>query len=185
MTWSDVSYVPHNNLVHKKTNQQITICLFGAYPSNVRNIAPLLHAIQLMPQYRFIIRGDGDLPFDVSRIKNLDLEHGRLPVSTIEVLEQYCDILLSLSSKNGIAPGGKTFYYVSYNKPIIHIADGVNGEYYNKYLNNLENRYRCCLNNSDEIRDTISKVVDELNDFTLQIPRRMDAAVIARQIIEE
>lgn len=185
MIYSDVSYIPRESSNGKNTTKPITIGLFGAYPSSVRNIRPLLESIKELKDIHFIIRGDGDVPFDISNISNLDLEAGRLPLAEIEKLEYDCDILLSLSSKNGIAPGGKTFYYASYAKPIIHIADGLNGRKYNEYLEELEGRYITCMNNKEEIIGTIRNTVKSLPDFALHIPERMNAAVIARKIIEE
>lgn len=185
MTWSDISYIPHENK-NRPNNQKPLIGFFGAYQSHVRNIEPLLNAIKMLPQFDFVIRGDGNLPYDVSDIPNLDLIEGRKPLAEIERLEQQCDILISLSGKSGIThPAGKTFYYAAYNKPILHIGDGVNADYFKKYLEEFDNRFEHCMNDTDEIASSIKKIVDTYSQFNLKIPRRMDAAVIARRIIEE
>lgn len=185
MLWSDVSYVKHDNCV-RPANTIPVIGLFGAYQSHVRNIKPLLDAIKGLPEYKFIIRGDGDLPYDVSDIPNLDIEHGRKPASEIERLEAFCDILLSLGGLSGLThPAGKTFYYADYDKPIVHIGDGKNALFFEKYLNGFESRYIHCYNISDDIIQAVHKAVSELTDFKLHISERMDAAVIAKKIIED
>lgn len=185
MHWSDVSYVNHDNNI-RPANTIPIIGLFGAYQSHVRNIKPLLDAIKGLPKYKFIIRGDGDLPYDVSGIPNLDIEHGRKPVSEIERLEASCDILLSLGGLSGLThPAGKTFYYADYNKPIVHISDGKNALYFENYLNGFESRYIHCYNISEDIIKAVHEAVNELADFKLHIPERMNASVIARKIIED
>ncbi len=187
MVWSDVSYVQRNvsNIHKNKQNRSnIKIGLFGAYPKSVRNIQPLLLAIKELPQYEFIIVGDGDIPADYNITQNLTISAERLPLHEVEKLEADCDILLSLSSHQGIAPGGKTFYYASYPKPIIHIADGINGKYYNMYLASLGDRYLLCTNQKEEIKAQIEKAVNMLPRFELKIPERMNAAAIAEKILE-
>ena len=185
MYWSDVSYIPHDNSI-LKVNDKTVIGLFGAYQKHVRNIEPLLDSIKDLPDYQFVIRGDGDLPYDVSDIKNLDIEFGRMPVSQIEELEAKCDILLSLGGRSGLThPAGKTFYYASYNKPIIHIGDGANAKYFENYLHGFEGRFIHCMNEKTSIAAAIVSATSLLLKFQLQIPQRMNAAVIARKIIED
>lgn len=112
--------------------------------------------------------------------------YGRRPLSEIESLENECDILLSLSGKSGIThPAGKTFYYASYPKPIIHIGDGVNSGFFKEYISGFEDRFVYCDNNANNISDAIKTAVSSLPTFKLKIPQRMNAAVIAKKIIEE
>lgn len=184
MAWSDVSYLPHNHQ-YKPNNARPLIGLFGAYQKHVRDVGPLIQAISAMPDYDFIIRGDGDLPFDISRIPNLDLIQGRLSLAEVEVLEAKCDVLLSLGGKSGVThPAGKTFYYADYNKPIIHIGDGVHSQFFKGYLDGFGDRFIHCFNNEQEIISAIHKSVISLPNFKLNIPVRMDAATIARKILE-
>lgn len=138
MYWSNVSYLPHKNRL-KPNNKRPVIGLFGAYQKHVRNIEPLIDAIKKFPAYKFIIRGDGDLPYSVTDIENLDISPGRIPLAEVERLEASCDILLSLGGKSGIThPAGKTFYYADYNKPIVHIGDGQHAEYFKGTLKGLK-----------------------------------------------
>ncbi len=186
MKWSDISYTEHRLMGKDSINTPPLIGFFGAYQSHVRNIRPLLEAIRELSSYAFIIRGDGDLPFNTDDICNLDISFGRKSLAEIEELENKCDILVSLSGKSGIThPAGKTFYYASYPKPIIHIGDGANAEYFNQYLKGFGKRFIHCMNNKEDIIATIQKTVKTLPEFKLHIPERMDAAVIARKIIEE
>lgn len=188
MFWSDISYTEHILGPSTRRNNPPLIGFFGAYQSQVRDIAPFLEAIRELSDLRFIIRGDGDIPFKFNKddIPNLDISYGRRPLSEIEELENNCDILISLGGKSGIThPAGKTFYYASYTKPIIHISDGKNAEYFNMYIEGFENRFAYCMNNKEEIIGTIRNTVKSLPDFALHIPERMNAAVIAKKIIEE
>lgn len=184
MSWSDVSYLPHNN-GPKTNNERPLIGLFGAYQQHVRNIEPLLSAIKQLPEYNFIIRGDGDLPFSVSDIENLDIKAGRISLEEVERLEAACDILLSLGGKSGIThPAGKTFYYADYNKPIVHIGDGRHAEYFKGYLEGFEGRFIHCFNTTDSIISGIKQAVKELPSFELHIPARMNAANIVNKLLE-
>ena len=186
MTWSDISYMIHAPEKNKIQNQKPLIGFFGAYQNRVRNIRPLFEAIKNLPECQFIIRGDGDLPENIGTISNLNLESGRKSLAEIEELENQCDILLSLSGKSGLThPAGKTFYYASYNTPIIHIGDGDNSDYFEKYISGFEGRFIHCHNNEQSITKAIRKAVSELSNFELHIPSRMDAATIAKKIIED
>lgn len=184
MSWSDVSFLPHENQ-SAHNNKRPLIGLFGAYQKHVRNIAPLLEAIRELPEFDFIIRGDGELPFDISKIKNLDLKSGRISLKEVESLEDKCDVLLSLAGKSGIThPAGKTFYYADYRKPIVHIGDGRHSVYFKGYLDGFDERFIHCFNNKKEIKETICDAVKNCENFMLRIPTRMDAAVIANKILE-
>lgn len=186
MIWSDISFMEHKCENNDNHNEIPLIGFFGAYQSHVRNIGPLLQAIASLPQYNFVIRGDGDLPYEIDSIPNLNIKFGRRPLSEIESLENECDILLSLSGKSGIThPAGKTFYYASYPKPIIHIGDGANSDFFKEYISEFEDRFVYCDNNANNISDAIKAVVSSLPTFKLKIPQRMNAAVIAKKIIEE
>lgn len=184
MSWSDISYLPHDNKAERSRHKRVLIGLFGAYQKHVRNITPLLKAIAELKEYDFIIRGDGDLPFDASSIQNLNLEQGRISLGEVERLENECDILLSLAGKSGIThPAGKTFYYASYNKPVLHIGDGIHTEYFKEYLSGFNNRFYHCYNTETDIIHAIRQAAGSLSEFKLKIPERMNAAVIAEKII--
>lgn len=176
--------MPHKNQT-MHVNQRPIIGLFGAYQQHVRNIRPLLEAIQELPDFDFIIRGDGDLPFDISGITNLDLKSGRIPLTEVEELEDKCDVLLSLAGKSGIThPAGKTFYYADYKKPIIHIGDGKHALYFKGYLDEFGSRFIHCFNSKEEIKNSINEAVNKAKEFTLIIPERMDASLIVRKILD-
>lgn len=185
MGWTHISYVEHLLNTKQSHNEKVTIGLFGAYQRKVRNIEPLLGAIVRFPDVQFIIRGDADFEINASSYPNLDVEPGRKPADEIEQLETRCDILLSLAGLSGVTqPAGKTFYYANYNKPIVHIGDGANKEYFANYLRSFSNRWIICENNSDSIIQGIREAIELLPSFKLRIPDCMNPAVIARGIIE-
>lgn len=184
MTWSDVGYVEHAPFERVK-NAKTTIGLFGAYQSAVRDIRPFLEMLRFFPDVQFILRGDSDVVIDAAKYPNLDVVQGRRPVDEIERLEAQCDILLCLGGRSGIThPAGKTFYYGNYDKPIVHIGDGVHNDYFKRYLSGFEGRYIICDNKPESIRAAIDTAIRILPGFKLHIPSRMEPAVIARKIIE-
>lgn len=183
MTWSDVGYVEHNSYSDNKNNNRIKIGLFGNYQSKVRNIFPLLEAINSFPQIQFIIRGDSDVHIDVSRYPNLDLIEGRRPISEIEEMEASCDILLCLGGKSGVThPAGKVFYYANYPKPIVYIGDGVHNEFFKRYLSSF-NRYIICDNKTESIIKGIQSAISTLSSFVLKIDNRLEPSTIASKIV--
>lgn len=182
MSWTDVGYIEHelDDLVPR--NAHPTVGLFGAYQRKVRNIAPFLEAVRQLPMLRFVLRGDTDISIDSSLYPNLDVKFGRQPVSEVEKLEANCDVLVSLNSHSGMMPPGKTFYYASYAKPIVYIADGERQDYLMKYMTSL-GRYVVCRNTADSIVDGIERAVSSLPGFHRNIPERMRLDVIAKRII--
>ena len=185
MNWTHVSYVEHSLDSGRPHNEKITVGLFGAYQRRVRNIQPLLAAIRSFPDVQFIFRGDADFEIDASRYPNLDVMPGRRPADEIERLEAKCDILLSLAGLSGVTqPAGKTFYYVSYDKPIVHIGDGANKEYFARYLSSIGTRWVICDNTSESIVRGIQEAINALPTFKLHIPSCLEPATIARSIVE-
>lgn len=185
MGWTHISYVEHPLGTERVHNEKVTIGLFGAYQRRVRNIEPLLNAIVHFPDVQFIIRGDADFEIDASCYPNLDVEPGRKTADEIERLEAKCDILLSLAGLSGVTqPAGKTFYYANYDKPIVHIGDGANKEYFANYLKSFNNRWIICENDSNSIIQGIREAIETLPSFKLCIPDCVNPATIARGIVE-
>ena len=179
ITWSSMSYVRHScDIDEPPRNDPPRIGFFGAYQRRVRNIEPLLEAITSLPDLRFVIRGDSDVTIDPARYPNLDVRPGRLPVSEVEALERSCDILLCLEAWKGLVISGKIFYYASYNKPIVCIADGANRAGVLDYLQTFEGRYITCENTPDAIRAAILRAVESLPSFRLTIPSCMESTAI-------
>lgn len=183
MDWSDIGPINHVRDDYKPQNKKVTVGLFGAYQRKVRNINPFLEAVKMLPKFRFVLRGDSDVLVNPAEYPNLDVKFGRRPVSEVEDLETNCDILLSLNAHHNITPPGKTFYYASFNKPIIYIADGKNSDYTINYFKSL-GRFEACHNDVNSITECITRVAAGLRDFKRIIPERLKLDVIARKIIE-
>ena len=182
MTWTDVGYIEHEKDNYIPHNKRVRIGLFGAYQRKVRNIGPFLEAVKALPDLDFVLRGDSDVVVDSAVYPNLDVKPGRQSVSEIESLEAECDILVSLNAHRGTMPPGKTFYYASYAKPIVYIADGERQAYLMEYMAGL-GRYVVCCNNVDSIVDGIRRAVASLAGFQRNIPERMRLDIIARRVV--
>ena len=183
MRWSDVGYIRHERDDYVPHNEKVTIGLFGAYQRKVRNIKPLLSAMAAFPEVKFILRGDSDIEINSSDYPNLDVKSGRISVEEVEELEARCDILISLSGRYTVMPPGKTFYYASYNKPIIAIIDGPRADFMLEYLVGL-GRYVCCRNEETSIKNGIKNAIESLVNFKRVIPDRMQLATIAKNLVE-
>ena len=182
MRWSDVGYIKHERDDFVPRNKNVTVGLFGAYQRKVRNIEPLLSVMASFPDVRFVIRGDSDFEIDAARYPNLDVKTGRIPVEEVEALEAQCDILISLSGRYTVMPPGKTFYYASYNKPLVFIVDGPRAEYMEQHFSRLC-RYICCANEKSAIEAGLRDAVTALDGFKKVIPMRMHLDTIAHRII--
>ena len=186
ITWSDISYVEHPLDKGKPNNAKVRIGNFGAYQRRVRNVEPFLGALKYFPNVQFVMRGDADFEIEKSLYPNLDIEYGRRPANEIEQMEAECDILISIAGFSGVThPSGKTFYYASYNKPIVHIGDGKNNGFLMKYIEGFEGRWIVCNNNVESIVEAFCKAIETLPTFELKIPKRMEPVNIARKLIED
>ena len=186
ITWSDISYVEHPLDKGKPNNAKVRIGNFGAYQRRVRNVEPFLGALKYFPNVQFVMRGDADFEIEKSLYPNLDIEYGRRPANEIEQMEAECDILISIAGFSGVThPSGKTFYYASYNKPIVHIGDGKNNGFFMKYIEGFEGRWIVCNNNVESIVEAFCKAIETLPTFELKIPKRMEPVNIARKLIED
>lgn len=185
MTYSHVSYLEHAQIENTNKNSRPTIGFFGSYQKRVRNIEPFLNAISKLPEYDFIIRGDSDLIIDSSKYPNLNIIYGRQPSEEVERLEAGCDILVSIAAHCGcVQPAGKTFYYANYNKPILHIGDGPNKQYFADYLKSIGDRWIICDNEEASIVENLKLAVNNLSTFVLNIPKCMDPVLISNSIID-
>lgn len=182
MRWSDVGYIKHERDDFVPRNKIVTVGLFGAYQRKVRNIEPLLSVMASFPDVKFVIRGDADFEIDAARYPNLDVKTGRIPVEEVEALEAQCDILISLSGRYTVMPPGKTFYYASYNKPILAIVDGPRADFMLEYLNGL-GRYVCCRNDAHSLAEGLRRAIKSLANYEREIPVRMQLASIARNLV--
>lgn len=179
ISWSDVGYVEHT----RRRKYQYRVGLFGSYPSNVRNIHPLLAASKRFAQIKFVVRGDTDVDIAQFKADNLDIQVGRRALDEIELLEDECDVLIILGNTSGIQIPGKIFYYANYPKPIVCICDGEHKDYLKEYLRNI-GRYIICDNEEQSIVSAIEEAIASLKDFKLTIPERLEPAVVARKIVE-
>ncbi len=182
MSWTDVGYVKHDLDDYLPHNDHVTVGLFGAYQRKVRNIGPFLEAVKRLSNLQFVLRGDTDVHVDSALYPNLDVKFGRQPVDEVERLEANCDILISLNAHSGMMPPGKTFYYASYAKPLVYIADGEKQDYLMEYMTSL-GRYVVCRNTAESIIGGIQRAVASLQGFKRNIPERMKLEVVAQRIV--
>ncbi len=179
MMYQPIPYIepilyPDNRLKGKRT---IELVYCGDYNSSIRNISPLVQAVQDSPRLHMTICGNSDKA--ISSTDNITV-YGRLDYSKVKDLESHADILVHLSNLKGTQIPGKIYHYSATNKPILFILDGdING-----ILNQFERyeRYEFCLNTADSITNTIQHLT--IADKQFQPVEAFRNVTICSNIIE-
>jgi len=158
MTYQPVPYIeptiyPVNHL-RGKDILELVYC--GDYNSSIRNIEPLVNAVNKSKGIHLTICGNSDKTVQSS--DNISV-YGRVDYSKVKKLEKNADVLIHLSNLSGTQIPGKIYHYSSTNKPILFILDGdkegLLGQF-EKY-----DRYKFCNNDSTDIALSIQQMIDE------------------------
>ena len=132
---SKMKHIPVPYLAKKEyeinNNSVQRILLYsGDYSKDIRNLLPLVNAIERINGYKLIICGSGDIDFQQS--KNV-IVYPRLSLSKLDKLEETADVLVHLSNKRGTQIPGKIYHYSATNKEIMFILDGDKESLYNEF----------------------------------------------------
>lgn len=162
MMYQPIPYIepmlyPYNRLKDKRT---VELVYCGDYNRSIRNISPLVQAVQNSTTIHMTICGNSDMA--ISSSDNITV-YGRSSYSRVRDLESHADILVHLSNLKGTQIPGKIYHYSATNKPILFILDGdIKG-----ILSQFEryNRYKFCLNTVDSITNTIQHLIKADEQF--------------------
>ena len=120
---------------------------FGDYHSNIRNILPLVEAINKLNLNLFVY-GDSDIEIRSSRCVQINK---RISVDAANQLENKQDLLICIGNLTGTQIPGKIYNYAATNKPVLIIdEDGRLETFFKCY-----NRFYFCRNNEKDIVDAI------------------------------
>ena len=127
MFWS---FLPYNvdlfcTVNSKHNTDVIKIGYFGEYVSTVRNIMPLVEAVDSMTDFELLICGRSDL--DLSSFKHVRAK-GRVSVEMVNKYQSECDCLINVSNLKGGQIPGKIYQYAATDKTILFILDGTEEE---------------------------------------------------------
>ncbi len=149
MAYIDIPYLhkPGGSVSLKKR----TILYAGNYYSNLRNINPLIQAVESMNGYRLDIYGDGDC--SIQELHNTRI-HERISAAELKKIETDYEYLVCVLNHSCIQIPGKIFYDMSRPVKIIVIADGKYQKNICDYLSEFH-RFLICENTSENIAQKI------------------------------
>lgn len=157
MAYIDIPYV--EKTANKQEVVPHSILYAGNYYKNIRNIEPLVDAIESMDGYTLDLYGEGEL-------EKIDLEHtvvhGRISAEELNKLEGKYEYLVCILNHSCIQIPGKIFYDMARNVKILVIADGKYKDLICKYLSEYD-RYIVCENDSKAIRKNILENIKNID----------------------
>lgn len=155
MNYIDIPYV------NKETTKQkvipFSILYAGNYHKNIRNIDPLIDAIESTNDYTLDIYGDGEIR---DREMKRTRIHGRISADELSRLEGKYEYLVCVLNHSCIQIPGKIFYDMNRNVKILVLADGKYKRQICDYLNKY-NRFVVCENEQHEI---VKALLNNLHD---------------------
>lgn len=181
---SKMKFIPTPFLKENKyptnKNETFTIGYFGDYPSKIRNIEPLIKAVNNSGkkeemEIKLNVVGNSDLEFENS---NLVSFYSR---RNIQDFEKNADLLVCLMNRTGTQIPGKLFHYSSTNKKILVILDGENNTEFIKFLEPFE-RFYICKNNENDILNSIKIIRNEQKQFAPI--KEFSCDIISKRILE-
>ena len=161
MIWAFLPCCKEINYPERNIGNQITLGYFGEYVSKVRNIVPLVEAVNRNPDIFMVICGNTDI--DMRKYDQGIECNGRVSLETVDRYQMECDCLVNISNLHGGQIPGKVYQYAGTNKPILFILDGNSEEKqmlidaFSKY-----NRFVFCDNTQEKIAECLSKLADKI-----------------------
>lgn len=155
-----VPYLPRSEIPRLR-NDKFTIGYFGEYYSKNRNILPLYNVIRKDSDCFLHIAGGSDIQLE--KAHNVEILP-RIDSKGVEEIESKCDLLVCVCNKTGSQIPGKVYHYAGTSKPILIALDGENKARMRTYFDHFE-RFVCCDNNEQSIRESIKKIILEGNHY--------------------
>lgn len=161
MFYIDIPYVEKED-----SSQEILPCSIlyaGNYHKNIRNIEPLIEAVESMEGYRLDIYGDGEIkdrPLYNTHV------HGRISSEELSGIEGKYEYLVCVLNHSCIQIPGKIFYDMARKVKIIVLADGKYKEELCSYLRQYD-RFVVCNNTSSEIKEQIISASSSEVDYEI------------------
>jgi len=162
MTYIDIPYVEKAPM---DTHEVIpcSILYAGNYHKNIRNIEPLIEAVESMEGYRLDIYGDGEIK---DRPLHNTHVHGRISSEELSGIEGKYEYLVCVLNHSCIQIPGKIFYDMARKVKIIVLADGKYKEELCSYLRQYD-RFVVCNNTSSEIKEQIISASSSEVDYEI------------------
>lgn len=161
MFYIDIPYVEKED-----SSQEILSCSIlyaGNYHKNIRNIEPLIEAVESMEGYRLDIYGDGEIK---DRPLHNTHVHGRISSEELSGIEGKYEYLVCVLNHSCIQIPGKIFYDMARKVKIIVLADGKYKEELCSYLRQYD-RFVVCNNTSSEIKERIISASSSEVDYEI------------------
>ena len=171
------SYLEKNN---NNNNDIYTIGYFGNYNPRLRNITPLINAMDGIKHnnIQLYVGGSGMILTETDNIKVL----GHLSHDQVMDYELSCDLIVCLLNSRGTQIPGNFYYYASLNKPILVIIDGEHGDDIMAFLDEFK-RYEFCRNQKEDIIKAIREIKNKKECYQIKVSQRLSPEYIARVIL--
>lgn len=177
MTYIDIPYV------EKKIDIQeiipYSILYAGNYHKNIRNIEPLIDAVEQMEGYRLDIYGDGEIK---DRPLHNTHVHGRISSEELSGIEGKYEYLVCVLNHSCIQIPGKIFYDMGRRVKIIVIADGNYQKTICDYLKSY-GRFVVCKNDRSDIINSINSISDKEIDYEI-IKSRYSPKKVCKDLLD-
>lgn len=162
-------------------NDYIQIGYFGDYYKQIRNIVPLVSAINQSDNLKLIIAGTGDI--NVNSYNTII--YPRLSFREVKELEENVDILVGICNSKGTQIPAKFYYMAGSQKPVILITDGEYAEKLQQYFEKY-NRYIICQNNPEHISLAIQTAINQIQqEVRYSLPSQLLPINVSKKILKK
>ena len=178
ITYIDIAYqeTKYSNSI---PDYRRRIIYAGNYDPTIRNIGPLVKAVEKMKDIDLDIYGTGKCV--ISNPKKIH-EHGRTTPERITEIESHYPISVCILNSGCIQIPGKIFYSMNRKSEILVISDGPYSEKITAYLETYH-RFWICHNTPESIHNTLNKILSNSCDREYDVdsfsPQRIAANLIS------
>lgn len=165
-----------DNVRREFNPQNRLVSYIGDYSSSVRNMQPLIDALNEMKIPSAIV-GDSDIivkPTEYLIVKK------RLIGEELEEITKKTGVYVCVCNKSGTQIPGKIYHNVNTGAPILVILDGEYIEQLKDYLSSF-NRYCMCLNKKEDIIRELTRIFEDYKPY--DIPQQLLPDIIASKFL--
>lgn len=180
MRYIDVSYTidtqEETNFVYKTKKYKMLYA--GNYYNTIRNIYPLIEAVNDMPKIDLDVYGNGDCKIP----HNLNVHlHNRVTIEELHSFEKLYNISICILNHSCIQIPGKIYYGMNKSNKIIIISDGKYSRLLINYLRKFK-RFIICENNKLSIINAINHSLHYSTDI-LYVEKYFSPQKIANDLV--
>lgn len=181
MRYADLPFVDKPIEVEERTDSEFRILYSGNYYSKIRNIEPLVEAVESIGDEKVILNVYGNGDVDLSNKKGV-VKHERVSPEEIHRIQCLSDVSVCILNSGCVQIPGKIFHDAGINNHVLVITDGKYKEEIKSYLAELD-RFTFCDNNAADIQKALTGLIGKKSFISETAINRLCPKNVAKVVL--